>query len=246
VTEKKPASFSISFLLSSLQGIIQRVNKRTLFRILLLAFLFLFTALLIGSRGHPFRYFSTRCINYRQKVYSRQLNDRVVDYSAAAKLRGISPSSSERELKRKISDGDLVKVRTNSLYIVDRLKFSHPAVTPESKVLLDEIGRRFREKTSGKGLPGARFYITSMTREKTNLKMLSRYNSNTSRNSPHLYGNAFDISYKRFSARKMFLTNCDNGFMKEALAEVLSQLRDEKRCWATYERNQNCFHVVSR
>jgi hypothetical protein len=246
VTEKKPEFFSISVLLRSLPGKIRMVNKRALFKILLTAILFLFTVLLIGSRGHPFRYFSTRCINYRQKVYSRQLNDKVVDYSAAAKLRGISPSSSGRELKRKISDGDLVKVRSNRLYIVDKLRFSHPAVTPESKVLLEEIGRRFREKTSGNGLVGARFYITSMTREKANLKMLSRYNSNTSRNSPHLYGNAFDISYKRFSARKMFLTNCDTGFMKEALAEVISQLRDEKRCWATYERNQNCFHVVSR
>lgn len=246
MTEKKPASFSISVLLRSLPGRIQRVNKQTLFKILLSSIFFLFAVLLFGSRGHPFRYFSTRCINYRQKVYSRQLNDRVVDYSAAAKLRGISPSSSDRELRRKISDGDLVKVKSNRLYIVDRMRFSHPAVTPESKVLLDEIGRRFREKTSGKGLNGARFYITSMTRGKTNLKMLKRYNSNTSGNSPHLYGNAFDISYKRFSARKMFLTNCDTGFMKEALAEVISQLRDEKRCWATYERNQNCFHVVSR
>ena len=163
-----------------------------------------------------------------------------------AKQKGIVPARNDRELKQKISEGKLVRVRTGSMYIVDRMNYSYPAITRDSKILLDEIARRFREKTSGKGLKGSRFYITSMTRRPDNLKSLRRYNSNSSANSPHLYGNAFDISYKRFSVRKMFLTNCDNKFLKEALAEVIWQLRDEKRCWATYERMQNCFHVVSR
>jgi hypothetical protein len=246
VIKNNPANISVPSYLRSLPGKILEMNKKALYKILLVVIISLSVWLLFVSRGHPFRYFSTRCYDYRQKEFSRQLNDRVVDYSAEAKLKGSSPSTSDRELKNKISQGDLVKVRSNSLYIVDRMRFSYPAVTPEGKMLLDDIARRFREKTSRNGLIGSRFYITSMTRETANLKMLRRYNSNTSRNSPHLYGNAFDISYKRFSARKMFLTNCDNRFMKETLAEVISQLRDEKRCWATYERNQNCFHVVSR
>jgi hypothetical protein len=238
--------YSVISLFRSLLMKIRRVKGRVLFKIILFAIFLLFLLLLLESRGHLSGYFSTKCRDYRQKEFSRQLNDRVVDYSAEAKLKGRSPSSSDKDLNSKISDGDLVKVRSCSMYIVDKLRFSHPVITPESKMLLDEIARRFREKTSENGLMGARFYITSMTRETKNLKMLSRYNSNTSRNSLHLYGNAFDISYKRFSARKLFLTNCDTRFMKESLAEVISQLRDEKRCWATYERNQNCFHIVSR
>src|SRR5512146_456643 len=59
-------------------------------------------------------------------------------------------------------------------------------------------------------------------------------------------GNAFDISYARFSFRKLFVTECDKWYMKEALAEIICQLREEKKCWATYERKQGCFHVVSR
>ena len=196
--------------------------------------------------GHPVSYFSTRCLDYRQKDFSRRLNDRIVDYSAAAKQRGISPCRNDKELKQKISEGKLVRVKSGRMYIVDRMTYSYPAVTGDSKILLDEIARRFREKTSQKGLKGSRFYITSMTRRPDNLKSLRRYNSNSSANSPHLYGNAFDISYKRFSVRKMVLTNCDKKFLKEALAEVIWQLRDEKKCWATYERMQNCFHVVSR
>ena len=224
----------------------RRVNIRILLKISLAIVISFSLLVLIESRGHPVNYFSTRCLNYRQKDFSRRLNDRIVDYSAAAKRKGISPSRSEKEFRKYISDGKLVRVRTGRKYIVDRMYFSHPFVTGDSKILLDEISRRFREKTSQKGLNGARFYITSMTRKTDNLKSLRRYNRNSSANSPHLYGNAFDISYKRFSVRKMFLTNCDKKFLKEALAEVISQLRDEKRCWATYERMQNCFHVVSR
>jgi hypothetical protein len=119
-------------------------------------------------------------------------------------------------------------------------------VTRETRELIEEIARRFREKTSEKGLDGSRFIITSMTRKTDGLKGLKKSNFNASENSPHLYGNAFDITYKRILADKMVLTNCDKSFLKEALAEVIWQLRSEKRCWATYERGQACFHVVAR
>ena len=223
-----------------------REKTKEILKISLSLALSLSVLILIESRGNPVSYFSTRCLDYRQKDFSRKLNDRIVDYSAEAKQSGISPSSSDKALRQRISDGMLVRVKTGKLYIVDRMYFSYPAVTAESKSLLDEIARRFRKKTSQKGLNSSRFYITSMTRKPDNLKSLRRYNSNSSVNSPHLYGNAFDISYKRFSVRKMYLTNCDKRFLKEALAEVISELREEHRCWATYERMQNCFHVVSR
>lgn len=191
-------------------------------------------------------YFSTRCLDYKQKEFSRKLNDRIVDYSAAAKLRGIKVCKDENELKRRISEGNLVKVRSGNNYTVEKMTFSYPCVTRDSKILLDEISRRLREKTSQKGLNGVRFFITSMTRKTINVRSLRRYNRNASTNSPHLYGNAFDISYKRFIVRKWGLTNCDKKFLKEALAEVIWQLRAENKCWATYEKVQNCYHVVSR
>jgi uncharacterized protein YcbK (DUF882 family) len=198
------------------------------------------------SRRHLSSYFSTRCLDYKQKAYSRKLNDRIVDYSAAAKQSGIKVCKNEKEISERVSEGKLVKVRGGNKYLVDRMTFSYPYVTKDSKILIDEIGKRFREKTSKKGLGRSRFYITSMTRKTESLKSLRRFNSNASANSPHVYGNAFDISYKRFSVRKMALTNCDDKFLKEALAEVIWQLRIEKRCWATYEKGQSCFHVVCR
>ena len=85
-----------------------------------------------------------------------------------------------------------------------------------------------------------------MTRKTENVKSLRSNNKNSSENSPHLYGNAFDITYKRFIVRKWILTNCDRKYLKDALGEVIWQLREEKKCFATYERMQNCFHVVAR
>ena len=223
-----------------------RLRPELLLKISLLLALSFSVWLLFESRGHPFSYFSTKCLDYKQKDFSRKLNDRIVDYSAAARQKGVSASRNEKELRKKISEGKLVKVRTGRLYIIDKMTFSSPYITRESKMLLDEIARRFRKKVSDKGLRDSRFFITSMTRKTDNLKSLRRHNSNSSANSPHLYGNAFDISYKRFSVRKMVLTNCDKKFLKEALAEVIWQMRNEKQCWATYERMQNCYHVVAR
>ena len=191
-------------------------------------------------------YFSTRCLDYKQKEYCRKLNDRIVDYSDAAKLKGIKVCKNGEDLENRISEGKLVKVKNCDRYIVEKMTFSFPYVTRESKDLLDEIATRLIEKSSQKGLNGVKFYITSMTRRTDNLRSLRRYNGNASENSPHLYGNAFDISYKRFIARKWILTNCDKKFLKESLAEVIWQLRTENRCWATYEKIQSCYHVVSR
>jgi hypothetical protein len=199
-----------------------------------------------NSRNNLFFYFSTRCIDYKQKDFSRKLNDRVVDYSAEAKRKGITVCRNDKEIRERISEGKLVKVRSGGRYIVERMRYSSPYVTKETKVLIDEIGKRFREKTLQKQLKGSKFFITSMTRKTESIISLKKNNSNASANSPHMYGNAFDISYKRFKVRKWIFTNCDHKYLKEAFAEVIWQLRKEGRCWATYEKGQNCFHIVCR
>ena len=191
-------------------------------------------------------YFSTRCLDYKQKTFSRKLNDRVVDYSVAAKQQGIRICKNDKELRERLSEGKLVKVKSGNSYIVEKMTFSYPCVTRDSKSLIDEIAGRLKEKASQKGISGVKFFITSMTRKTSNVKSLRRFNGNASANSPHLYGNAFDISYKRFVAHKWVLTNCDKKFLKEALAEVIWQLRAEKKCWATCEKIQNCYHIVCR
>lgn len=212
----------------------------------LLVLLIIFFSVGTKTKSRLFPYFDTRCLDYKQKDYSRRLNDRILDYGPEAKRRGIVACADDGDLNDRISQGQLVKVRSGNMYVIEKMTYSIPYVTKDTKKLLDEIARRLRDKASAKGLKGTKFIVTSMTRKTENVKKLRRLNGNSSENSPHLYGNAFDISYKRISARKMVLTNCDRKFLKDALGEVIWELKQEKRCWATYERMQNCYHVVAR
>ncbi len=229
---------------------IKRIRLRKEYR-LKARFLFLALSLLglifipQSNRAFLVSFFSKRCRSHQQ-VYSKKLNDRIPEYSVSARLNGVERSYGENDLVEKISAGQLFKVRNTRYYKIENMRYSYPYLTGDSKKLLREIGKRFRKKISKDGLKGSRFIITSMTRTTEMIKDLGKTNINASENSPHLYGNAFDISYARFSFIKYQITECDKWYMKEALAEVICQLREEKKCWATYERNQGCFHVVSR
>lgn len=198
-----------------------------------------------SNRAFMASFFSRKCRN-EQQVFSKKLNDRIADYSASVRTTGIEKCADEGDIGKRVFSRKLFRVRSCRTYKVDDMEYSYPYLTRDSRRLLKEIGRRFAEKTGKKGLKGSRFIVTSMTRTTENLESLGRTNSNTSENSPHLNGNAFDISYARFSFLKFQVTECDKWYMKEALAEVIYELRKENRCWATYEKNQGCFHVVSR
>ena len=199
-----------------------------------------------SNRSMMRAYFSVRCKNYQQQNFSKKLNDRIVDYSSQAKATGIAICGNRKEVEKRVSAHKLFKVRSGSLYVVDDMTHSYPYLTRDSKRLLEEIGARLKDKIAKDGLKGSKIHVTSMMRTTEKLKGLRRTNGNVSDNSPHLYGNAFDISYARFTFRKVYVTECDKWYMKESLAEVIWQLRQEKKCWATYEKQQGCFHIVSR
>lgn len=197
------------------------------------------------NRSAMFSFFSKKCRNYQQ-VFSRKLNDRIPDYIDNARLTGIEKCNDEADIARRVSSGQLFRVRSGRSYRVEKMAHSYPYLTRDSKKLLKEIEKKFRRKVRQDGLMGSGFIITSMTRTTGNLKSLGKKNTNASDNSPHLNGNAFDISYARFLFKKLHITECDKWYMKEALAEVIWKLRVEKKCWATYEKSQGCFHIVSR
>ena len=199
-----------------------------------------------ANRLMVFTYFNTKCRNYRQVVYSKKLSDRIVDYYSEASKGGITTCKTEADIKKLVRRRELFKVSSRNLYLVADMDNSYPYATKETRKLISEVGRRFKKKISSYGLKGSRFFITSLTRTTDNVRDLKKTNGNVSDNSPHMNGNAFDISYARFSYRKVVVTSCDEWYMKEALAEVIWQLREEKKCWATYEKNQGCFHIVTR
>jgi hypothetical protein len=198
-----------------------------------------------------FRYYinkkvGSECITYSQPVYSRKLKDMLPDYIGESSVSGISRCINRREIIRKAAHGELFKIRNGRGYEIEDLSYSYPYLTKNGKALLKEIGKKFRKKVSSTKLRGSDFKITSMTRTAEILTKLRKLNLNASVNSPHFHGNTFDISYVRFSSPKWFITDCDKYVLKEALAQVIWQLREEKKCWATYEIQQGCFHIVAR
>ena len=199
-----------------------------------------------GFRNYINSLVGVKCIDYRQGNFSKKLSDKIPDYIGKSSLSGIVKCKDESEILERVNEGKLVEVNEGNGFVIREMTHSYPYLTRDGKDLLLEIGKRFREKISGTTLKGSSFKITSMTRTTDKLKELREVNPNASAYSPHLYGNTFDISYIRFSVKKWYLTNCDRTFLKEALAEVIWQLREEKKCWATYEKKQNCFHVVAR
>jgi len=199
-----------------------------------------------GLRYYINKKIGSGCISYKQDIFSRKLRDKLPDYIGESGIKGIRKCSNKKELLKRASRDEVFKIRNGRGFVVEDLSYSFPYLTKEGKILIREIGKRFRKKISGTRLRGSDFRVTSMTRTTEEFNRLRKYNSNASENTPHYYGNALDISYVRFSARKWFITDCDKYFLKEALAEVIWQLRKEKKCWATYEINQGCFHVVAR
>jgi Family of unknown function (DUF5715) len=219
--------------------------------IALLITLFVVSATSPKDRNEGFRYYINKtigrgCISYKQSIYSRKLRDMLPDYITRSGAAGIDKCASKSELLKKAVRGEVRRVRDGRGFEIEDLSHSYPYLTKEGKAVLKEIGRRFRKKISGTSLRGSDFRVTSMTRTLEIIKKLRRSNTNASENSPHFHGNAFDISYVRFTAKKWFVTDCDKYYLKEALAEVIWQMREEKKCWATYEINQGCFHVVAR
>ncbi len=199
-----------------------------------------------GFRAFVNRTIGSDCISYPQPVYSRKLKDMLPDYIGRSSASGIEKCTSRRELMKKVAIGELSRVRNGKGYEIEDLEHSYPYLTSDAEALLKEIGKRFRRKIAGTRLRRSDFRVTSLTRTSEIAGRLRRTNTNASENSPHFHGNAFDISYSRFTARKWFVTECDKYYLKEALAEVIWKLREEKKCWATYEINQGCFHVVAR
>jgi hypothetical protein len=203
------------------------------------------------DRNEGFRWYINKtigkgCISYKQTIYSRRLRDMLPDYIKRSSASGIDKCSNKKELIKKVKQRELFRIRDGRGYVIEDLSYSYPYLTKEGKALIREIGKRFRKKISGTSLRGSDFRITSMTRTSEIIRKLRKSNTNASDNSPHFHGNAFDISYVRFTADKWFVTDCDKYYLKEALAEVIWKLREEKKCWATYEINQGCFHVVAR
>lgn len=195
----------------------------------------LFLGLLLGCGGDSkkgkFRYFQN---------YQRTFNDLNDVHLRAARQWGIKPVVSDEGLKQQW--GKLAEIGSCRCYEVDDLTHSMPYLVPRAEELLETIGSNFRDSLDSKGLPSCKVVVTSVLRTYGSVKKLRRYNGNASANSAHVYGTTFDVAYTRFEGAD----EEDTGKLKSVLAEVLRDLRKQKKCYVRYEYRQGCFHITVR
>lgn len=138
----------------------------------------------------------------------------------------------------------LVKVTSNDAYYVDELTHSAPFLVPEAAALLRHIGVTFIDSLGSRGADGYRIKVTSLLRTRQSVKSLKKKNINATDSSTHQFGTTFDISWSSFICSDPSRTiNPED--LKNLLAEVLKDARNEGRCLVKYERKSACFHITA-
>ena len=137
----------------------------------------------------------------------------------------------------------LVKVESNQFYHVDSLKHSLPYLVPEAAILLQDIGKNFIDSLHNRGGDSYKIKVTSLLRTPETVGRLRRVNINATDSSTHQYATTFDISYNNFYCLDENRQINQND-LKNLLAEVLYDLREQGRCLVKYERKTGCFHVT--
>jgi len=183
---------------------------------------------------------------FQDTIFSVQMNDRVIVYLEESYLKGTQQFlKKKRDIYKLVIQGDLILIEENEYYMLDTMWYSYPYLIPQAKDFLDELGQRFQLKLENTDLECTQFTLTSMLRTTNSVARLRKWNRNSIRNSAHLHGTTFDVSYRSFINTRT-LTVAENLYLGDVLAKTLWELRKEKKCWTTYETWQACFHVVVR
>lgn len=185
------------------------------------------------------------CEHYFEQKYSDSLNDHLEDYILISEKQGIEPATNFRALIQHRKKDRLVDVYDMAGYQIDTFKHSYTYLTPHANAFLRQVGKDFEKTMLKNDLKNIKLLITSMTRTKATVSHLLRINKAAVRKSPHLNGNSFDISYSRFVTQNI-LDSCDLTFVQQSISKILYDYRKKGKCWVTFERGQECLHVVVR
>ena len=177
--------------------------------------------------------------------YNRDFNDLNDVQLAMAKKIGIKPVANREEAEH--ASKNMVEVKTNEYYEVEKLTHSIPYLIPEAAKLLEDIGRNFQDTLRNRNASIYKVKVTSVTRTADDVKKLRKSNGNSSANSTHQYGTTFDLSWVRYTKSDESDTlNIDKDRLKMVLAMVLRDLKRDGRCYVKHERKQGCFHITVR
>lgn len=184
---------------------------------------------------------------YSVPGYQRTFEDQQNVQLVSASKWGIQPVQNREEAVRRKSG--LVFVGSNPYVYIDKLHSSIPYLVPRASILLQDIGRSYFDSLTMKGIPLHKIIVTSVLRSKDDVQRLRGHNGNATQNSCHLYGTTFDVCYNRYKTVEPpgeQRRAVRNDTLKYILAEVLRDMREEKRCYVKYEVNQGCFHITVR
>lgn len=185
------------------------------------------------------------CGKFQTNEFSQQLNNRLSDYMDKSIKQGVKASEDERGIKQHIRVGKLVLVTPQTGFELDAFHYSYPVLTPYAKKILMEIGQAFHDSLQHTPLAGTRLLVTSMTRTHHSVSKLVRHNRTAVKKSPHLNGNTFDFSFSRF-VYKESLSACETQYLQELSSAILLKFKQDSKLWATFERHEECLHVVTR
>lgn len=160
-------------------------------------------------------------------------------FAEALGIRPIHTISDAYNLTRPI-----IHITSNEYYLVDSLTHSLPFLVPEAALLLKRVGANFIDSLASRGADGYRIKVTSLLRTPSTVKRLRRVNVNATDSSTHQFGTTFDLSYVKFACADTTRT-INQEDLKNLLAEVLLDLRDNQACLVKYERMTGCFHITA-
>lgn len=159
----------------------------------------------------------------------------------SALANGIEPITSLRSAY--FMKNPIVKVTSNENYHIDTLRHSLPYLIPQAAELLNDIGRNFKDSLQKRGGDSYIIKVTSLLRTPESVGKLRRVNVNATDSSTHQYATTFDISYTNFYCLDEN-RQINQGDLKNLLAEVLKDLKDQGRCYVKFERKTACFHIT--
>jgi len=185
------------------------------------------------------------CAKFDGEDMSHKLNNRLCEYMDRSVKQGVIPSYDKKGIQRLIRFGKLNPITANKGYTLDTFHYSYAALTPYAEKILNEIGAAFEDSLINTPLAGTKLVVTSMTRTHYTVSKLVRRNRTAVRKSPHLNGNSFDFSFSRFVSTRT-LTDCEMQYLQQLSASILYRFKCDCKVWVTFERHEECLHVVAR
>lgn len=160
---------------------------------------------------------------------------------------------------------------STEFWIVRDLDHSMPWVTPDTRMMLEEIASRFQDRLQDMGLPPYRLEVTSVLRTAELQESLRRVNPNAARGeSTHEYGTAIDVAYSGYAAPREPVLDLDDGGvpwleprldriqdalletvaakksreLRAVLGRILLELQADGAVMVTLERLQPVYHLT--